>query len=242
MAIALPWLDAESLDFPDPDTALPSPNGLLAVGGDLRPERLLRAYQAGIFPWFEEDQPILWWSPDPRMVLFPHEVHVSHSMRRFLRKSSWRVRSDTAFEAVIRACAGAREGSHGTWLTEAMIAAYLALHHAGHAHSVEVWDEEELVGGLYGIAMGGVFFGESMFSRRSNASKMALIDLATRGAADGFRVIDCQVANPHLASLGARNIPRKTFRSLLPRAGDIGSVAVWPYNRNNPITEAVPRP
>src|SRR5690606_33532765 len=145
-----------------------------AVGGDLRPERLLRAYQAGIFPWFEEDQPILWWSPDPRMVLFPHEVHVSHSMRRFLRKSSWRVRSDTAFEAVIRACAGEREGSHGTWLTETMIAAYLALHHVGHAHSVEVWDEGELVGGLYGIAMGGVFFGESMFRRRSNASNRAL--------------------------------------------------------------------
>lgn len=239
MSAQLQWLDAEDLAFPDLASALPSPNGLLAVGGDLRPERLLRAYQAGIFPWFEAGQPILWWSPDPRMVLFPAELHLSRSMQKFLRAHSWRISSDTAFEAVIAACAGARAGSDGTWITPAMAEAYGALHRAGHAHSVEVWEGEQLVGGLYGIAMGKVFFGESMFSRRSNASKLALADLAGKLLVAGYRLIDCQVANPHLASLGAREISRQEFGSLLPAPEDIGRVAAWPYNGANPPSSAV---
>ncbi|HHX82802.1 MAG TPA: leucyl/phenylalanyl-tRNA--protein transferase [Pseudomonadaceae bacterium] len=239
MSTQLQWLDDEDLAFPDPASALPSPNGLLAVGGDLRPERLLRAYQAGIFPWFEADQPILWWSPNPRMVLFPAELHLSRSMQKFLRRHPWRISSDSAFDAVVAACAGVRAGSDGTWITPAMAEAYGALHRAGHAHSVEVWEGEQLVGGLYGIAMGRVFFGESMFSQRSNASKLALADLAGKLQEAGYRLIDCQVANPHLASLGARNISRQQFCSLLPGREEIGRVADWPYNRTNPPSSAV---
>lgn len=230
MGAALPWLDEDELWFPDPDTALTHPNGLLAVGGDLRPQRLLQAYQLGIFPWFEDDQPPLWWSPDPRMVLFPAEVHVSRSMRRFLRQHPFEVRSDTAFAAVMRGCAGERRGSSGTWITDGMLQAYQQLHALGHAHSVEVWEGDTLVGGLYGIAMGRVFFGESMFSLRPNVSKLALIDAAGRLQQAGYQLIDCQVANPHLASLGARNIPRSEFRRLLPAAADVGRQAPWPYN------------
>lgn len=230
MTAPLPWLDEDDLWFPDPATALAQPNGLLAVGGDLRPERLLQAYQLGIFPWFEEDQPPLWWSPDPRMVLFPHEIHVSHSMRKFLRRHPYTVRSDHAFRAVMQACAGERRGSQGTWISAAMLDAYCRLHELGHAHSVEVWEADVLVGGLYGIAMGRVFFGESMFSHRPNVSKLALIDLAQRLPGAGYRLIDCQVANPHLASLGARNIPRREFRRWLPAPADVGRHAPWPYN------------
>ena len=230
MTAPLPWLDEDDLWFPDPATALAQPNGLLAVGGDLRPERLLQAYQLGIFPWFEEDQPPLWWSPDPRMVLFPHEIHVSHSMRKFLRRHPYRVRSDHAFRAVMQACAGERRGSQGTWISAAMLDAYCRLHELGHAHSVEVWEADVLVGGLYGIAMGQVFFGESMFSHRPNVSKLALIDLAQRLPGAGYRLIDCQVANPHLASLGARNITRSEFRRWLPAPADVGRHAPWSYN------------
>lgn len=241
MCPTLCWLDEDSLAFPDPDEALRNPNGLLAAGGDLSPERLLRAYQAGIFPWYDEDQPVLWWSPDPRMVLFPDEIHLSRSLRRFLRRTDWEVASDRDFEGVIRACAGERRGHSGTWLTPEMIAAYLTLHARGHAHSVEVWDGDELVGGLYGLALGRVFYGESMFSRRDNASKMALADLAARLGAAGYRIIDCQVANPHLASLGAREIPRRVFQSYLPGAAEMATLAPWPYNRPGPKPE-VTRP
>lgn len=225
----LPWLDPHELWFPDPATALRQPNGLLAAGGDLRPERLLLAYQLGIFPWFEADQPPLWWSPDPRMVLVPAEIHISRSMRKFLRRHPYTLRSDSAFGAVMALCASTR--SEGTWITDSMLGAYEALHQLGHAHSVEVWEGDELVGGLYGVAMGQVFFGESMFSLRPNVSKLALIDLAARLPQAGYQLIDCQVANPHLLSLGARNMARSRFRQLLPTAQDIGKVAPWPYNK-----------
>jgi len=230
MSAPLPWLDEEDFWFPDPATALSDPNGLLAAGGDLRPQRLLQAYQRGIFPWFEDGQPPLWWSPDPRMVLFPDEVHTSRSMRRFQRQHPYQIRSDTAFSAVVRGCADERRGSTGTWITDSMLQAYQQLHALGHAHSVEVWEDSTLVGGVYGIALGRIFFGESMFSHRPNVSKLALIDLAQRLLASGYQVIDCQVANPHLESLGARNISRNMFRQLLPVHDDIGRCAPWPYN------------
>lgn len=230
MSAPLPWLDEDDLWFPDPVSALKQPNGLLAVGGDLRPERLLQAYQLGIFPWFDADQPPLWWSPDPRMVLFPAEIHISRSMRKFLRKHPYSIQSDRDFAGVMRHCAGERRGSHGTWISTAMLDAYTTLHELGHAHSVEVWEGNTLVGGIYGIAMGQVFFGESMFSHRPNVSKLALIDLAERLPEAGYGIIDCQVANPHLESLGARNIPRSEFRQWLPAPADIGRYGAWPYN------------
>lgn len=230
MPAPLPWLDEDDLWFPDPATALKEPNGLLAVGGDLQPQRLLKAYQLGIFPWFEADQPPLWWSPDPRMVLFPAEIHISRSMRTFLRKHPYSLTSDQDFAGVMRACAGERRGSTGTWISDAMLEAYTRLHELGHAHSVEVWEGAALVGGIYGVAMGKVFFGESMFSHRPNVSKLALMDLAARLPEAGYGIIDCQVANPHLESLGARNIPRSEFRQWLPAVADIGRCGAWPYN------------
>jgi leucyl/phenylalanyl-tRNA--protein transferase len=231
----LQWLD-DSLAFPDPSTALKTPNGLLAVGGDLAPMRLLQAYQRGIFPWFDEDQPPLWWTPDPRMVLFPAELHISNSLRKTLRKSSWVVRSDTAFAEVLAACAAPRKGSQGTWITRDMQSAYLRLHELGFAHSVEVWDEDNLVGGLYGLAIGKVFFGESMFSRKSNASKIAFVHAVKTLAAAGAELIDCQVANPHLESLGARAIPRSTFMRFLPVCVEVPKPAYWPYNTDSTYT------
>lgn len=228
MQAPLPWLDRDSLAFPDPATALRVPNGLLAAGGDLRPERLLRAYQLGIFPWFDASQPPLWWTPDPRMVLFPDELHVSRSMRKLLAQTDLRVSSDTDFAAIVAACAEPRPGANGTWITPGMQQAYQALSELGYAHSVEVWDGPELVGGLYGIAMGEVFFGESMFSRISNASKLAFVRLVRALAAGGYRLIDCQVANPHLESLGARNIPRREFMRYLPGGTQVPKPPHWP--------------
>lgn len=228
MQTRLPWLDEDTLAFPDPATALESPNGLLAVGGDLRPERLLQAYLHGIFPWFEAGQPPLWWSPDPRMVLFPAEFHVSRSLQRQRRRTALRISSDEAFAAVIRACAAPRPGGHGTWITAGMQASYEQLHRLGYAHSVEVWDGSNLVGGLYGVALGQVFFGESMFSRTANASKLALAWLVPELAKAGYRLIDCQVASSHLGSLGARNIPRLDFLGYLPPAGIVPKPPAWP--------------
>jgi leucyl/phenylalanyl-tRNA--protein transferase len=201
----------DNMPFPPVAQALDEPNGLLAAGGDLSPQRLLDAYRHGIFPWFNTDEPVLWWSPDPRMVLFPQEFKMSHSLRRTLRNKQYEVRADSAFEQVMRACAAPREGQDGTWIHEEMIAAYTALHRMGYAHSIETWIDGELAGGLYGIAIGRMFYGESMFSRRSDASKIALAHLARQLEHWNFGMIDCQMNTRHLASLGAREIPRAEF-------------------------------
>ncbi len=203
----------EAIVFPPAECAVRS--GLLAVGGDLSPERLLAAYREGIFPWYAEGEPILWWSPDPRFVLFPGELRVSRSMRQFLQKGLLRITFDHAFRGVIAACRKPRPGQDGTWITEEMRKAYIALHDLGYAHSVEVWHEEKLAGGLYGVSLGRCFFGESMFSAMANASKAALIALVSRLRELAFDLIDCQVESPHLAILGARTIPRRTFCTLL---------------------------
>jgi len=192
-----------------------NPNGLLAAGGDLSTERLLAAYRQGIFPWYGEGEPILWWSPDPRMVLFPDELKISRSLSKTLRNKAYEIRFDTSFDAVIEGCAQSRSGQTGTWITAEMRAAYQRLHALGHAHSVETWIEGGLAGGLYGVAIGGVFFGESMFSRARDASKIALVALVGRCKAQDIRLIDCQMHTRHLASLGARDMPRLRFSQLL---------------------------
>lgn len=211
-------LSPDSIAFPPAELALDDPNGLLAVGGDLQPARILEAYRHGIFPWFDDSQPILWWSPDPRTVLYPEQLHVSRSMRKFMNRCSLHVTCDTAFGRVIDACAAPRSTQSGTWITSDMRAAYVELHRLGHAHSVEVWDGLQLVGGLYGIAIGAAYFGESMFSRRDNASKLALITLVNALRVHGFDLIDCQVHTSHLASLGAVDVPRARFLSQLNAA------------------------
>lgn len=197
--------------FPPVEQALASPNGLLAVGGDLSPARLLQAYSAGIFPWFNSGEPILWWSPHPRMVLVPEEFKTSRSLGKILRSNCYEVRSDSAFEQVMQACAAPRKGQTGSWIHEDMITAYSALHKMGVAHSVETWSEGVLVGGLYGVSIGRMFYGESMFSHAANASKVALAHLAAQLSRWGYGMIDCQMNTPHLASLGAREIPRTEF-------------------------------
>jgi leucyl/phenylalanyl-tRNA--protein transferase len=186
--------------------------GLLAVGGDLSVDRLLLAYRTGIFPWYSEGEPIMWWSPDPRMVLYPHEFHCSRSLRRVARQGKFRLTLNQAFPQVIRACATVPRGNQdGTWITPEMEAAYIALHEAGYAKSIECWAGDRLVGGLYGVAIGGCYFGESMFSTAPNASKIAMLALSRAARAWGIPLIDCQVANPHLKSLGAREIGRREF-------------------------------
>jgi leucyl/phenylalanyl-tRNA--protein transferase len=209
------WLDPEdrSYTFPPTSLALGDPNGLLAVGGDLAPERLLAAYRQGIFPWYSEEQPILWWTPNPRSVLFPEELKVSRSLRKVVRKGHFEVRFDTAFPTVIQACAEPRTDGMGTWITNEMIEAYSYLHVRGFAHSAECWIDNTLVGGLYGVAIGRMFFGESMFTRRTDASKVAFVHLVSQLRAWGFGLIDCQVATAHLTSLGARSITRAKFES-----------------------------
>ena len=211
------WLNPRiANDFPDVELALRDPDGLLAVGGDLRVERLLAAYAQGIFPWYSEGQPILWWSPDPRMVLYPEQLKVSRSLRKILRKNLFEITLDTAFENVIRHCAKQpRPGQNGTWIMQEMIEAYLRLHKAGYAHSVEVWHDNQLVGGLYGVSLGKLFFGESMFSLRTDASKVAMFYLCELLKSWQFKLIDCQVYTAHLASLGAKLIPRKQFTQQL---------------------------
>jgi leucyl/phenylalanyl-tRNA---protein transferase len=203
--------------FPDP--ALAEPDGLLAVGGDLRPERVLTAYAQGIFPWYDERSPLLWWSPDPRLVLEPEALHVSRSLRRTIRRGAFRVTADTAFQRVIRRCAARpRPGQRGTWITEEMVAAYLALHRLGFAHSFEAWEGEALAGGLYGVSLGAVFFGESMFADRPDASKVAFVRAVDWLASRGIRLVDCQVRTEHLVTLGAREIPRGAFLDRLRAA------------------------
>jgi len=206
----LTWLERGD-PFPPVDAALRDPNGLLCAGADLSVERLLAAYRRGIFPWYSGDEPILWWSPDPRMVLFCDELKVSRSLAKNLRNKGFEIRIDSAFSRVIKACAEPRKGEPGTWIGSEMQAAYVALHRAGHAHSFETWQGDRLVGGLYGVAIGRAFFGESMFSRATDASKVALVGLVATLRARGFPMIDCQQRTPLLASLGARAIPRRGF-------------------------------
>ena len=197
-----------------------SPDGLLAVGGDLRPERLLEAYRHGIFPWYNEDQPILWWSPDPRTVLFPDKLHISRSLKRSLRPGIFNVTLDRYFREVMQHCAGPRPQypDGGTWITAEMLEAYTRLHELGYAHSAEVWQGGELVGGLYGVALGGAFFAESMFTRTSDASKVALVSLVHQLQAWGFRLMDCQQSSPHITALGAEAMPRLDFLNHLTEA------------------------
>jgi leucyl/phenylalanyl-tRNA--protein transferase len=203
--------------FPDPERA--EPDGLLAVGGDLSPERLLAAYAAGIFPWFSEGTPILWWSPDPRLVLDPDRLHVSRSLQRTIRRRRFRVTSDTAFERVIRRCASReRPGQDGTWITEEMVRAYLRLHRLGYAHSFEAWEGETLAGGLYGVSLGAAFFGESMFADRPDASKVAFVRSVEVLSGRGLELLDAQVRTEHLLRLGAREIPRREFLRRLAHA------------------------
>jgi leucyl/phenylalanyl-tRNA--protein transferase len=201
--------------FPDVESAEREPNGLLAVGGDLSVTRLLNAYRAGIFPWYSAGQPILWWSPDPRTLLFPEHLKISRSLRKTLAKRRFTATLDQAFGGVITACAAPRADGEGTWILPEMVRAYRRLHDQGFAHSVEVWADGELVGGLYGVALGRVFFGESMFSRRSDASKVALVHLCGKLQQWGYELIDCQLHSAHLESLGAEAIPRRSFRALL---------------------------
>jgi len=210
--ISLPQLEPSEPElFPEPARALHDPNGLLAFGGDLSVERLLAAYRRGIFPWFSEGEPILWWSPDPRCVFRTEDLHPNRSLRRQVARHDWRITVDRAFDEVIRACAEPRGNDLATWIVPAMVQAYIALHRAGHAHSVEVWDGEDLVGGIYGLAIGHLFCGESMFSRQSGASKAALMALATLLRNLGYPLIDSQVANAHTLSLGAKEIPRANY-------------------------------
>ena len=204
------WLQPHD-SFPPVSAALAEPNGLLAAGGELSSTRLIDAYRHGIFPWFSPGQPVLWWSPDPRMVIIPDEFKISRSLGKTLRNRAYEVRADTDFDEVIRACAQPRSEQNGTWITDTMIAAYRTLHDQGIAHSIETWIDGELAGGLYGVALGGMFFGESMFTRATDASKIALAHLARQLSRWRFGMIDCQMYTPHLATLGAREMPRAEF-------------------------------
>jgi leucyl/phenylalanyl-tRNA---protein transferase len=236
----IPWLEADD-PFPPLDAALKHPNGLLAAGADLSPRRLLAAYRQGIFPWYSADEPILWWSPDPRMVLIPSELKISRSLGKTLRNRDYEIRFDSAFAAVMQGCAarGADPASPGpseagTWITDEMRAAYQRLHELGYAHSAETWIEGELAGGLYGVAIGHMFYGESMFTRVRDASKIAMAHLVRRLQQQGCGMIDCQMYTHHLASLGARAIPRSEF-SL--RLRELVDYAATPMKWNAPETD-----
>lgn len=211
--IRLHWLDPRNPQqpFPPAHLAMRDPNGLLAIGGDLSPTRLVRAYRQGIFPWYNPDEPVLWWCPDPRTVLDPSDFHVSHSFRKSIQRRNYALSFDRAFNTVLEACGGERVRGHGTWLGDDMRHAYVELFGRGHAHSVEIWRDGRLIGGLYGVTFGRVFFGESMFSRASDASKLALYWLCQQLQRWNFAMIDCQVSSPHLLSLGAREIARESF-------------------------------
>jgi leucyl/phenylalanyl-tRNA--protein transferase len=230
------WL-TEGDDFPPLERALRRPNGLLAAGGDLSPERLLAAYRRGIFPWFSDGDPILWWSPDPRMVLFPSELKIARSLAKTLRKRDYEVRMDCAFAAVVQACSEPRAGQDGTWITPEIRQAYTQLHTLGLAHSVETWRDGRLVGGLYGVALGRMFFGESMFSRASDTSKIALVALARQLEAWQFQLIDCQMNTNLLASFGAREIRRSEFTRRVAELVNCPGVP-GPWTLDTPIIEA----
>lgn len=223
----LTWLNRASLKFPALNKALREPNGLLAAGGDLSSARLIAAYRHGCFPWYQDGQPLLWWSPDPRTVLVPDKLHVSRSLRKVLRNDQFTVSFDRNFAQVIRACAEPRKDEQGTWITSEIQAAYYELYKQGYAHSVEVWQDDTLVGGLYGIAIGQLFFGESMFSRTSNASKVGFISLVSALKAAGFMLIDCQMPTAHLISLGADNISRTDFANYLALYLDTPNRMQW---------------
>ena len=227
----IPWLEAGD-PFPAVSKALREPNGLLAAGADLSPQRILAAYRQGIFPWFSPGDPILWWSPDPRMVLFPDRIRITRSLAKTLRNANYTVRLDSAFAQVIAACAGTpRDGQSGTWITPTMQQAYIRLHELGYAHSVETWVNGTLVGGLYGMAIGKAFFGESMFSHATDASKIALAHLCRFLEANDFGIIDCQMETTHLASLGATPIPREEFAARLAALVDHDTPpAPWPVS------------
>lgn len=235
---SLPWIDPDHLWFPPPEQALEDPDGLLAVGGDLSPQRLILAYRNGIFPWFSEEQPILWWSPNPRCVLFPDEIHVSHSLRRTLNRQLFKVTADRDFPKVIGLCATTRK--EGTWITGDMEASYTRLHQMGIAHSIEAWNADgDLVGGMYGLALGRCFFGESMFSLETNASKVVMVHLANQLRHWGFVLIDCQVESDHLLRMGARTIPRRHFLSILEaNAGQNPGGSHWTLDWQWPGPEA----
>lgn len=213
----LPWLPEHPVQFPPVSDALDDPDGLLAAGGALTCDWLVSAYRRGIFPWYGDDQPILWWSPNPRMVLFPEQVRIRRSLAKRIRNAGFQVTANRAFDHVVAACAAPRQGEPGTWITPEMQEAYETLHRRGIAHSVEVWKQDALVGGLYGVALGPVFFGESMFSLEPDASKVALVHLARCMAHDGGKLIDCQMHTPHLQSMGASSIARTTFIGYLDR-------------------------
>ncbi|MBW0297863.1 leucyl/phenylalanyl-tRNA--protein transferase [Shewanella xiamenensis] len=217
---SLSFLNHEFEAFPSPELALTDPNGLLAIGGDLRPERLLTAYYHGIFPWFNAEDPILWWSPDPRAIFIPGQVNISTSLRKYLKKQPWRYTINHAFTDVMAGCAQPRRKQSGTWITHEIQMAYRELHHNGHAHSIEVWHGERLIGGLYGLAIGQVFCGESMFHRETNASKAAMAVLQQHLIKMNFKLIDAQVMNPHLESLGAKPVKRANFIQLLTQFRD----------------------
>jgi leucyl/phenylalanyl-tRNA--protein transferase len=235
----IPWLD-HTLSFPPLESALAQPNGLLAAGGDLAPERLLAAYRRGIFPWFSQGDPILWWSPDPRMVLVPAELKVSRSLAKTLRHRDHEVRCDQDFDAVMAGCAAASDTRPGTWITAPMRAAYNELHRLGYAHSVETWIDGELAGGLYGVAIGRMFFGESMFTLVRDASKIALVHLARLLRDEGCGMIDCQMHTSHLASFGARAIPRDEFsRTLTELVNCAATPMQWPAGLMHPLDQNV---
>ena len=232
---SLVLLDPHASDepFPPVEFAWEEPNGLLAFGGDLSPTRLINAYQSGIFPWYNPEEPIYWWSPDPRAVLYPKDFRLSRSLRKSIRSKlnkGYKIRFDTDFSNVVRSCAAPRDESGGTWISNEMFLAYVELHKMGVAHSVEVWnDKNELVGGLYGIATGGVFSGESMFSKERDVSKIAFAALAWHIQEWGYSLIDCQIENPHLMSMGAINIPRKDYLGVL-KTTRCFSLPKWEYN------------
>lgn len=224
---------ADPTTFPNPEYALNDPNGLLAAGGDLSPARIVAAYRQGIFPWYNPGEPILWWSPDPRAVLYPDHLKIARSLRKTLNKQLFRVTLDSAFVQVMRQCASPRQGQPGTWITPEILSAYSNLHAMGIAHSVECWQGEQLVGGLYGLALGKVFFGESMFSQVTDASKVALVYLVAQLKIWGYELIDCQVATTHLLSLGAELIPRAEFISELRRLCSTGGrPPPWHFSPN----------
>ncbi len=239
--LRITWLspDAPPDAFPAVETALREPDGLLAAGGDLSIPRLLSAYRRGIFPWYESGQPLLWWAPDPRCVFLPGHFHLSRSLRRSVRRSAAEVRFNTAFASVVSACAAPRSSHDGTWITPEMAAAYEALHAAGWAHSIEIWEQGQLTGGLYGVAIGSAFFGESMFSRQTNASKMTLLFLSRLVDTGVLGLLDCQLASAHLLSLGAIMIPRTDFVTLLDRCCEPPEPFCFPETGPIPVSTLV---